>query len=59
MNIVVFEVYLGQLDRKMNVKIKGILFSVDQCDAHSKNTAFLIALKVVFLQLTVPDIYRF
>jgi len=31
------------------LKIKEILFYVDQCDAHSKNTTFLITVKVVFL----------
>jgi len=49
MKIVVLEVYHGQLERKMNAKNKVILFYVDQCDARSKNTVFLIAVKVVFL----------
>jgi hypothetical protein len=31
------------------LKIKGNLFYVDQCDAHTKNTTFLIAVKVLFL----------
>jgi hypothetical protein len=31
------------------LQIKEILFYVDHCDARSKNTALLIAVKVVFL----------